>query len=136
MLNPKRTKFKKLQKGRIKKNLNYKSNELKFGHYGIKALEKGYITAKQIEATRRTITNTMKRSGKVWIRIFPAIPITKKPIEVRMGKGKGNVHSWICKVQGGKVLFEVSGNNSYLIIKALHKAINKLPISTKLIIMK
>ena len=133
MLFPKKTKFKKLKKGRIKKGLEYKSNQLKFGTYGIKALECGYITARQIEAVRRTITSSMNRTGKVWIRIFPDYPVTAKPVEVRMGRGKGNVQYWACKIKTGKVLYEVAGKNPFLIQSALQKAANKLPLLTKII---
>lgn len=133
MLSPNKTKFKKLRKGRIKKTLESKSNKLKFGMYGLKTIESGYITARQIEATRRTITSSMNRSGKIWIRIFPDYPVTQKPIEVRMGRGKGNVEYWACKIKSGRILYEVSGKNPALIKLALTKAAKKLPLLTKII---
>lgn len=133
MLSPSNTKYKKIRKGRIKCNFEQKSNKLKFGNYGLQALERGYITDRQIEATRRTITGFMNRTGKIWIRIFPDLPITRKPKEVRMGKGKGAVKFWACKVKPGRVLYEVSGQNSFIIKEALKKASTKLPVSTKII---
>jgi large subunit ribosomal protein L16 len=134
MLRPRKTKYKKYRKGRLKNNLENKSNKLKFGTIGLQATERGFITANQIEAGRRTITGFMKRTGKVFIRAFPDHPITSKPAEVRMGKGKGSVSYWVCKVKSGKILYEVAGKNPILIKQALQQVSNKLPMSTKIII--
>jgi large subunit ribosomal protein L16 len=133
MLRPRKTKYKKYRRGRLKKNLDYKSNELKFGTIGLQATERGFLTANQIEAGRRTITGYIKRAGKVFIRAFPDHPITSKPAEVRMGKGKGSVDYWVCKIKPGKVLFEVAGKNPVLIKEALKQVSRKLPMSTKII---
>lgn len=133
MLEPKRTKFKKTKKGRIKNNLEQKSNKLQFGLYGLQAIEKGYLTARQIEAGRRTITGYMKRTGKVWIRVFPDNPITRKPTEVRMGKGKGTVKFWVCVIKPGKILYEVSGKNTTIIKEALKQVSHKMPMFTKIV---
>ncbi len=110
-----------------------RSNYLKYSFCGLQSLEKGKITAKQIEAVRRSITNALKRRGKVWIRIFPNFPITAKPTEVRMGKGKGNVSHWVALINPGKILFEVSGANETLIINALKNASIKLPVKTRIV---
>ena len=129
MLRPRQTKYRKAHKGRIRTKTESKSNSLKFGIFGLQALEKGKITAKQIEAVRKTISNFMKRSGKIWIRIFPDTPITAKPTEVRMGKGKGNVSYWVSKVKPGKILYEVSGkNNKIIFIKGNIIIVKKLDI--------
>ena len=133
MLRPKRTKYKKYRRGRLKRNLDYKSNTLKFGIIGLQATERGFLTANQIEAGRRTITGYIKRAGKVFIRAFPDHPITSKPAEVRMGKGKGSVDYWVCKIKPGKILFEVAGRNPILIKEALKQVSLKLPMSTKII---
>ena len=133
MLRPRKTKYKKYKKGRLKHILENKSNKLKFGTIGLQATERGFITANQIEAGRRTITGFMKRTGKVFIRTFPDHPITSKPAEVRMGKGKGAVSYWVCKVKPGKVLYEVAGKNPILIQQALKQVSNKLPMSTRII---
>lgn len=133
MLRPKQTKYRKLQKRRITPFYDYKSSKIKFGTYGLKALHPGKLSAAQIEAGRRAITSTMKRKGKVWIRAFPDYPITSKPTEVRMGKGKGAVDYWVCKVKSGKILYEVSGNNEEVLKQSLLKAAIKLPILTKII---
>lgn len=132
MFSPKRTKFRKYQKGNIG---GIKSNitQLQFGKYGVKALESGKITAKTIEAVRRAMTRKFKRSGKIWIRIFPDIPVTKKPLEVRMGKGKGTPCFWICKIQAGDILFEIDGVSLQLAKQASILADYKLPIKTELI---
>lgn len=130
MLQPSRTKFKKQQKGRNKKRLATKGNNLNFGEFGLKALTHARITARQIEASRIVISKHLKRSGQVWIRIFPDKPITKKPIEVRQGKGKGNVEFWVALVQPGKVLFEIAGVSSDIAKRALKLASYKLPIKT------
>lgn len=133
MLRPKQVKFRKMRKHRIKTLYEPKSNKLKFGLFGIQATEHGKITARQIEAVRRTITAAMKRKGKLWIRIFPSYSITSKPLEVRMGGGKGAVKEWIARIRPGKVLYEVAGNENWLIFKALNNAKNKLPVSAKII---
>jgi len=133
MLRPKQTKYRKYRRGRLKKNLEYKANKLKFGTVGLQATERGFLTANQIEAGRRTITGHIKRAGKVFIRAFPDHPITSKPAEVRMGKGKGSVDYWVCKVKPGKILFEVAGKNPILIKQALKQVSLKLPMSTKIL---
>jgi len=133
MLKPKQRKFRKNNKGRSLSKLEPKANCLKFGTHGIQALEKGRITAKQIEAVRRSITNFLKRKGKIWIRIFPDFPITNKPSEVRMGKGKGNVAFWVCNVKPGRILYELAGANFTLLTNALLYATTKLPIAVKII---
>lgn len=130
MLQPSKTKFRKQQKGRNSKRVATKGNEVSFGEFGLKTLEHSRITAKQIEATRIVISRYMKRGGKVWIRIFPDKPITEKPIEVRQGKGKGNVEYWVSVVQPGKVLFEVAGVSYDVAYKALKLASYKLPVKT------
>lgn len=132
MLNgPKQTKYKKTRKGKLKK-LEFKSNNLKFGTIGLKAAESGIINSKQIEAARQAITRKIKRKGKVWIKIFPYLPITSKPTGVRMGKGKGNVSHWGARVQGGSVLFEICGINFNVALVALKTGGAKLPIKTKI----
>lgn len=136
MLRPRQKKFQKNNKGRINSTFEFKANSLKFGTHGIQALEKGIITAKQIEATRRSITNFIKRKGKVWIRIFPDFPITRKPNEVRMGKGKGNVAFWVCKIKPGRILFELAGPDFTILTNALKNASTKLPLAAKVISTK
>ncbi len=133
MLKPNQRKFRKNNKGRNNTKLELRSNNLKFGTFGIQALEKGRITAKQIETIRRAITGFMKRKGKVWIRIFPDFPISQKPSEVRMGKGKGNVSYWVANVKPGKILYEVAGADTKVIENALKNATAKFPISVKII---
>lgn len=133
MLKPNQRKFRKNNKGRNNTKLELRSNNLKFGTFGIQALEKGRITAKQIETIRRAITGFMKRKGKVWIRIFPDFPISQKPSEVRMGKGKGNVSYWVANVKPGKILYEVAGADIKVIENALKNAIAKFPISVKIV---
>ena len=133
MLRPNNRKFRKDFKGRISTAYESRSNQLKFGTHGLQALEKGHITARKIEAVRRSITSFMKRRGKVWIRIFPDHPITAKPTEVRMGKGKGNVSYWVCVVKPGRILYEVAGQNPKIVKEALDYAKTKLPIFTKII---
>lgn len=133
MLRPKQTKYRKSQKRRISPFYEYKSNTIKYGTYGLKSINTGKITAQQIEAARRAITRSMKRQGKVWIRIFPDTPVTSKPISVRMGKGKGAVDHWVCKIKPGKILYEVAGNNKEILKLALKKASIKLPVSTKIV---
>ena len=129
MLQPKRTKFRKQQKGR-NRGVATVGNRVSFGEYGIKATTRGRVTARQIEAARRAITRHVKRGGKLWIRIFPDVPISKKPIEVRMGKGKGNVEYWIAKIQPGRVLYEIEGVPEEIARKAFRLAAAKLPIQT------
>ena len=130
MLQPKRTKFRKMHKGRIRGEAKGGS-DLNFGTYGLKALEPERITARQIEAARRAMTRHMKRQGRVWIRIFPDLPVTSKPIEVRMGKGKGSVDFWACKVKPGRVMFEIDGVGEDVAREALRLAAMKLPIKTR-----
>lgn len=127
MLQPKRTKFRKQQKGR-NRGLATSGNRVSFGEYAIKATTRGQITARQIEAARRAITRHVKRTGKLWIRVFPDVPITKKPIEVRMGKGKGNVEYWVCKIQPGRVLYEMEGVSEEVAREAFRLAAAKLPV--------
>lgn len=133
MLSPKRTKFRKYQKGTIG-GIKPNTITLKFGKYGLKALESGKITARTIEAVRRAITRKFKKSGKLWIKIFPDIPVTQKPLEVRMGKGKGAPSFWICRIQAGQVLFEMDGVSSQLAFQAAKLAAYKLPIKTELVL--
>ena len=135
MLQPKRTKFRKMQKGRVK-GLAYRGHRLAFGTFGIKSLEPGWITSRQIEAARIAMTRAMKREGQVWIRIFPDKPVTKKPAEVRMGKGKGAPEYWVATVKPGTVLFEAAGVDIELAKEALRLAAQKLPISTKFTVAK
>lgn len=132
LLQPKKTKFKKVQKGKISK-LNFKSNKLNFGLIGLKSVESGTVSAKQIEASRQAIMRKIKRSGKLWIRIYPNTPITKKPTEVRMGKGKGSVAYYSAKVSSGTVLFELCGVNKNTAISAFKTGGAKLPIKTKIV---
>ncbi len=129
MLQPKRTKFRKQMKGR-NRGLAQNGNAVSFGEYGLKATGRGRITARQIEAARRTITRQVKRGGKLTIRIFPDKPITKKPLEVRQGKGKGNVEYWVAQIQPGKMLYEIEGVSEELAREAFKLAAAKLPIAT------
>ncbi len=133
MLQPKRTKFRKQQKGRVK-GIAQRGHTLAFGNFGIKALEPGWITSRQIEAARIAMTRAMKREGRVWIRIFPDKPITKKPAEVRMGKGKGAPEYWVAVVKPGTILFESVGVPTELAQESLRLAAQKLPIKTKFIV--
>lgn len=132
MLTPKRTKYRKAHKGRIH-GLAKGGSELNFGSYGLKALEPERITARQIEASRRAISRHVKRTGRLWIRIFPDTPVTAKPAEVRMGKGKGSVEYWACKVKPGRILFEIDGVPQELARAAFERAAAKLPIKTKFV---
>ena len=132
MLVPKRTKFRKAFKGRIH-GLAKGASTLDFGSYGLKALEPERVTARQIEAARRAISRAMKRQGKMWIRIFPDVPVSKKPPEVRQGKGKGSVEFWVCRVKPGRVMFEVDGVSEEVAREAFALAAAKLPIKTKFI---
>lgn len=129
MLQPKRTKFRKMQKGR-NRGLAQRGSKVSFGEVGLKALERGRITARQIEAARRAMTRYVKRGGRVWIRVFPDKPITKKPLEVRMGKGKGAVEYWVAQVQPGKILYEMEGVAPEIARAAMRLAAAKLPIKT------
>ena len=132
MLQPKRTKFRKAHKGRIR-GMTKGGADLNFGAFGMKATEGGRITARQIEAARRAITRHLKRAGRVWIRIFPDKPVSKKPAEVRMGKGKGSVEFWVAPVKPGRVMFEIDGVPYELAEEALKRASAKLPISTRFV---
>ena len=135
MLQPKKTKFRKMQKGRMKGNAQ-RGHQLAFGSFGIKALEETWITSRQIEAARIAVTRYMKRQGQVWIRIFPDKPVTSKPAEVRMGKGKGAPDYWAAVVRPGRVLFECDGVSKEIAQEALRLAAQKLPIKTKFIIRR
>jgi large subunit ribosomal protein L16 len=132
MLQPKRTKFRKQQKGRIA-GITTKGSTIAFGSYGLKALDAGRVTSRQIEAARVAMTRSMKREGMVWIRIFPDKPITKKPQEVRMGKGKGPVDHWVSIVEPGRIMFEVDGVTKAVAHESLTLAAQKLPIKSKLV---
>jgi len=133
MLMPKRVKYRKKQRGRMKGNAQ-KGNYIAFGKYGLKALESGWITSRQIEATRVAITRHVKRGGKVWIRIFPDKPVTKKPAETRMGKGKGSPEYWVAVVKPGRIMFELEGVDYDLAKEAMRLASHKLPIKTKFVV--
>lgn len=135
MLQPKRVKFRKQQKGRIK-GLAGRGHTIAFGSFGLKSLESGRITSRQIEACRITISRTLKREGKIWIRIFPDKPITKKPAEVRMGKGKGAPEYWVAKIKPGTIMFEIDGVSKELAARALKLAAYKLPVSTKFVVRR
>ena len=132
MLMPKRTKYRKMMKGRVR-GLAQRGAEVSFGDFAIKALEPGRITSRQIEASRIAMTRNMKRVGKVWIRIFPDKPITKKPAEVRMGKGKGSPEYWVAVVKPGRIMFEVGGVSPELARESLRLAQQKLPIKTRIV---
>ena len=129
MLQPKRTKFRKQQKMR-NRGLALRGNKVSFGEFGLQATSRGRITARQIEAARRAINRHVKRGGKVWIRIFPDKPITQKPLEVRMGKGKGNVEYWVAQIKPGKMLYEIQGVSEELARSAFERAAAKLPVAT------
>tara|TARA_Y100001970_G_scaffold58202_1_gene73786 strand:- start:8803 stop:9222 length:420 start_codon:yes stop_codon:yes gene_type:complete len=132
MLQPKRTKFRKKQKGRVK-GIAQRGHTISFGSFGIKSLEAGWITSRQIEAARIAVTRKMKREGQVWIRIFPDKPITKKPAEVRMGKGKGAPEYWVAVVKPGTIMFEAGGVTTDVAKEALRLAAQKLPVRTKFV---
>ena len=132
MLQPSKTKFRKAHKGRIR-GLATSAKDLAFGQYGLKATEPDRVTARQIEAARRALTRFMKRSGRVWIRIYPDVPVSKKPIEIRMGKGKGTPEFWVCRVKPGRILFEVDGIPIAVAKEALALAAAKLPVKTRFI---
>lgn len=129
MLQPKRTKYRKQFKGR-NRGVATRGNRVSFGEYGLKAVEPGRITARQLEAARRAMSRHVKRGGKIWIRIFPDKPVSKKPLEVRMGSGKGNVEYWVALVQPGRVMFEIEGVTEDLAREALKLAAAKLPVKT------
>ena len=132
MLQPARTKFRKAHKGRIHGTAE-RGAKMNFGSHGLLALEPERITSRQIEAVRVALTRHMKRAGRVWLRIFPNIPVSKKPIEVRMGKGKGNVEYYVCRVKPGRIIFEIDGVTDLVAKEAFDRAASKLPIKTKVI---
>ncbi len=132
MLQPKRTKFRKVQKGR-NTGLAHRGSSVSFGTIALKSVERGQMTARQIEAARRTISRRIKRGGKIFIRVFPDKPVTKKPLEVRMGKGKGGVEYWVCQIQPGKVLYEIEGVSEELAREAFALAAAKLPLATSFV---
>jgi large subunit ribosomal protein L16 len=132
MLQPKRTKFRKQMKGR-NRGLAHRGSDVSFGEYGLKATGRGRLTARQIEAARRAMTRYIKRGGKIWIRVFPDKPITTKPLEVRQGKGKGNVEYWVCQIQPGRVLYEMEGVTEEIAREAFRLAAAKLPFGTKFV---
>jgi large subunit ribosomal protein L16 len=132
MLQPRRTKFRKAHKGRIRGNAKA-GFELNFGSHGLKALEPERVTARQIEAARRAMTNHMKRAGRVWVNIFPDVPISKKPVEVRMGKGKGTPEYWAARVKPGRIMFEIDGVAPDLAKEALRLGAAKLPVRTRVV---
>ena len=135
MLQPKRTKFRKMQKGRMKGNAQ-RGNQIAFGSFAIKAMEECWMTARQIEAARIAVTRYMKREGQVWIRVFPDKPVTKKPAEVRMGKGKGAPELWVATIKPGKIIFEIDGVSTEIAQEALRLAAQKLPIKTKFVVRR
>jgi len=132
MLMPKRVKYRKVQRGRMS-GIATKGATIAFGNYGLKTTESGKITSRQIEAARVAINRKVKRGGKLWIRIFPDFPFTKKPAETRMGKGKGNPEGWVARVKPGRIMFEISGIDEELARQAFESASNKLPVKTKFI---
>jgi len=132
MLLPKRVKYRKTQRGKVKGN-ETRGTEVAFGSFGLKALEAGWITSRQIEAVRVTLSRTMKRDGKIWIRIFPDKPVTKKPAETRMGSGKGSPEFWVAVVKPGRIMFELGGVPSALAEEAMRLAGHKLPVKTKMV---
>ena len=135
MLSPKRTKFRKYQKGRTR-GIKPNQTDLQFGKYGIKSLQFGRISARTIEAVRRVMTRKFKRYGQIWIRVFPDLPITNKPAEVRMGKGKGSVSYWVCSVQSGQILYEMDGVSSQLAKTGFRLCYQKLPLKTEFVSLK
>lgn len=130
MLQPKRTKFRKMMRGRMR-GTSATGNEIQFGDFGLQALAPVWMTARQIEAGRRAITRYVRRGGKLWIRVFPDKPITKKPLEVRQGSGKGPVEAWVCVVRPGRVIYEISGVKEEVAREAMRLAAHKLPIKTR-----
>jgi large subunit ribosomal protein L16 len=135
MLQPKKTKYRKMQKGKMKGNAK-RGHQLAFGAFGIKTLEEAWITGRQIEAARQAVTRYMKREGQIWIRIFPDKPVTKKPAEVRMGKGKGAPEYFVARVTPGRILFEADGVPAAVAKEALRLAAQKLPVSTKFVVRR
>tara|TARA_B100001769_G_C22033075_1_gene555105 strand:+ start:450 stop:878 length:429 start_codon:yes stop_codon:yes gene_type:complete len=137
MLSPKRVKYRKVQKGKgNEKGVSHRGAQIAFGSFGIKTLDQGWITSRQIEAARVAVTRYMKREGQIWIRMFPDKPITKKPAEVRMGKGKGSPEYWVAPVKPGKVLFEADGVPLEIAKEALRLAAQKLPVKTKFVVRR
>ncbi len=132
MLQPKRTKFRKMMKGR-NRGLSHRGSNVDFGDYGLKAISRGRLTARQIEAARRAMTRHVKRGGKIWIRVFPDKPITQKPLEVRQGKGKGNVEYWVAQIKPGKMLYEMEGVTEEIAREAFRLAASKLPFATSFV---
>ena len=132
MLQPKRTKFRKVHKGR-NRGMALVGDKVSFGTYALKAVERGQMTSRQIESARRAMTRAVKRVGKIWIRVFPDKPVTKKPLEVRMGKGKGSVEYWVAQIQPGKVLYEIEGVSEELAREAFALAAAKLPLATSFV---
>ncbi len=132
MLSPKKTKYRKAQKGRLS-GIAYRGSELNFGAYGLKAMSAERVSARQIEAARRAITRHLKRAGKVWIRVFPDLPVTAKGAEARQGKGKGSVEYWVCRVKPGRIMFEVDGVSDDLARRAFELAAAKLPLKAKFV---
>lgn len=132
MLQPNKTKFRKQQKGR-NRGLANRGNRVSFGEYGLKATTRGFVTARQIEAARRAITRHVKRGGKIWIRVFPDKPVTRKPVEVRMGKGKGNVEFWVAPIQPGRMIYEIEGVSENVAREAFRLASAKLPVKTSFV---
>lgn len=135
MLQPKRTKYRKQQKGK-NRGVATSGDRVSFGEYGLKTVDRARITSRQIEAARRAMTRHVKRGGKIWIRIFPDVPVTKKPIEVRMGKGKGGIEYWVSKVQPGKVLYEMQGVSEPVAREAMRRAAAKLPVRCEFVTRK
>jgi len=133
MLQPKRTKYRKMQKGKIK-GLAYNGSTIDFGSFALKSMDQGFITNRQIEAARIAMTRYMQRQGQVWIRIFPDKPITAKPLEVRMGKGKGAVDHWVATIKPGRIMFEMDGVPKAVAFEALRLAAQKLPVNTKIVV--
>ena len=133
MLSPKRTKFRKMQKGRVR-GIAWRGSDVSFGDFGLQSMDHGWITSRQIEASRMAIQRHCKRAGKLWIRIFPDKPITKKPLEVRMGSGKGSVEGWVAVVKPGRVMFELQGVTEEMAREAFQLATSKLPIATRVLI--
>ena len=131
-LMPKRVKFRKVQRGKMR-GISYRGSELSFGEFGLKALENGYFTDRQIEAARVTLMRNLKGGGKIWIRVFPDKPITKKPAETRMGKGKGDPSHWVCVIKRGKILFEMDGVPLEIARECMRVAAHKIPVTTKFI---
>ncbi len=133
MLSPKKVKYRKQQKGRMR-GASFRGSDLEFGDFGLQALECGRLTAQQIEAARIAMTRSIKRGGKIWIRIFPDKPITKKPAETRMGKGKGAPEAWVAVIRPGRIIYEMEGVSKEVADEALRLAAHKLPIKTKLVV--